>query len=169
MLMLKRFFVFLASEPILMKLVLAAALAATLVACGGDSSPTSNPTAAAIDRAAAASTWQLHDIDSYQVTLTRECFCLPRGEIVLTVQDGLLVDSLVVEENRSLTVDELEYIPGTVEQLFDLITASEAAGDTVAVQYDSAYGYPSRVAINEEALAADGGIIYHLSGFIAAQ
>lgn len=152
-----------------MKLVLAAALAATLVACGGDSSPTSNHTAATIDRATAASTWQLHEIDSYQATLARECFCLPRGEIVLTVQNGQLVDSLVVEENRGLTPEELEFIPSTVEQLFDLVTASEAAGDTVAVEYDSTYGYPSRVAINEEALAADGGVIYYLSEFSAAQ
>lgn len=152
-----------------MKILLAAVLATALFGCGGDTPSGSTSAVTETDPTAANGLWRQHAIESYRVTLGRNCFCLPRGAIVLTISKGELVDSLVVEDNRRLTAEEIAFLPVTIEQVFDLIDTSRASGEPVTVEYDSTYGFPTRVAINEEALAYDGGAVYHLTDFVPQQ
>ncbi len=148
-----------------MKLRLAmtlAALALTLQACGGKT--TQEDIALLKDLQINQALWQSAKIDDYKFTLTRTCFCIPSGEISIEVENGEVTSARSELEDRALTEEELSYFPATVPALFDWMSeAIIETEQTIEIEYDDELGYPVRVAIAEDQMVSDQGMVLTLS------
>ncbi len=110
--------------------------------------------------------WQSTDIDDYKFTLNRNCFCIPAGDISIQVEDGEVTSAWSQLEDRELTAEELGYFPATVPALFEWM--QEAIIETeqsIEIEYDEELGFPVRVAIDEDQLVSDQGLVLTLSDF----
>lgn len=128
-------------RPLTLGLTLALALA-----CGTSTGPTQQ---AAFDRALAR--WQSQQLDSYQFELTRNCFCVLGGQvIVITVEQGTIKTAETTESGTAIAIERelLSYLP-TIPDLFDMV--QDALNRSVArllVTYDPSLGYPSRIELD---------------------
>lgn len=101
--------------------------------------------------------WQAYGIDTYRVTETRACECLPPYRWTAFVRNGKVVDVEVdpvqgidPEDARRLALK----MAWTVEGAFDLIEQAQDA-DKVAVGYDPRYGFPAGIVIDWDLGMAD--------------
>lgn len=97
--------------------------------------------------------WESEQMTDYRYVLVRPCDCTLEPErSQITVRGA-------VAEVAPLSGDE-PVAGWTAEQIFDLIDATLAEGLRVDVRYAST-GFPVRVMLDLDAIAADGGEIFH--------
>jgi hypothetical protein len=138
-----------------MKRLLAAfVLAPALAACSLLPLPTPGP-GGEVARVAAEqrSFWRSQGIASYTFSVTRSCFCPPEwsGPFEATVVDG--ATTLVTYLGAPAPAANIEFIPKTIEAVFDLLIANAAT--TVDVTYDPIFGFPASFSVDPIVNAID--------------
>ena len=110
---------------------------------------------------AARERWTEADLGAYTMTLQRICFCPTpdyTGPFEVAVRGGAI--ETVTLDGASVDVERGE----TIEALFDLIAeAYERGAESIAVDYDPEWGYPTSVGIDYSAQMADEEIAYRVS------
>lgn len=109
--------------------------------------------------------WEDMNLESYQVTLTKSCFCFVhlQGNLHMTVHDGSIVEAYSGTTGVYLTEEEFGALL-TIEEAFDYIELHLGYKHTsFVVNYDSYYGYPTEILIDKELLASDAGILFYFS------
>lgn len=133
------------------------ALALVLAGCAA---PLAQGGAGAQDVSAQRQTWARQGMDDYRFVLTRECFCLGRGPMQVTVRDGRVAE--VRDPQTGAPVDEqTAALAPTIEGLFDRIAEAQANGEHTAIEYHPRLGYPTTAEIGT--LANDAGTRYHVA------
>jgi anaerobic selenocysteine-containing dehydrogenase len=126
----------------------------------GCAAPLTQGGAGAQDVSARRQVWAQQGMDDYRFVLTRECFCLGRGPMQVTVRDGRVAG--VRDPQTGAEIPEQEAVGAlTIEALFDRIAEAQANGEHTAIAYHPTLGYPTLAEIGS--LAADAGIRYHVS------
>ncbi|MEO0559888.1 MAG: DUF6174 domain-containing protein [Bacteroidota bacterium] len=113
--------------------------------------------------AQAQAQWAEANVEAYEMTITRTCFCPPewRGPYTVTVEEGT-VTSFVIED-QPIAQGE----PPAVEGLFELLETAYAEGAArVDVTYHEEWGYPTSLYIDKEEMMADEEIGYTVSELI---
>ena len=117
--------------------------------------------------------WQDANVSHYRFELSVTCFCAFRDQMPLTVevQNGEIV-SIIAADGSAIASDNELYATfeqhATVERLFsDVESAVNDGADTVAVTYDSAYGFPADVQIDYSQNVADEELYLNAANFEA--
>ena len=112
---------------------------------------------------AAKERWDRNEPSSYEMTISRNCFCAmdATGEVIVTVTNGVVV-GVSRMSGLEMPAEAIKSWP-TVDELFEQIAASRAAGSTVEAEFHALVGYPLRIAIDEDLLPVDGGVVYQIS------
>ncbi len=102
--------------------------------------------------------WRAQEIDDYQFTYARSCFCTPEDQepVRITVRDDRVVSvvSLKTGEKRGT----LSY--PTVERLFDRLAEAMQSGTYAEAKYHPRLGYPVQAVVGT--LANDAGVAHSL-------
>jgi Family of unknown function (DUF6174) len=117
--------------------------------------------------AQARSRWQGAAISDYSYELRTLCFCPPEvvGPFAITVSRGTV--SSVVFLPTGATVTPVPERHPDVEGLFDIVEKTlDRDPDRLAIEYDSALGYPRRIEVDSAARAADDEITYEATSFL---
>lgn len=109
--------------------------------------------------------WASHQIDSYEYSLARICFCHPEfvGPARIRVTNNA-VDSVWVLSTGEAVPDSLvsRFWNVTVDSLFRSLEQIRAMRpDSLHVEYDRTRGYPRRIVVDYLRGAADDEIAYH--------
>jgi hypothetical protein len=99
-------------------------------------------------------------MDDYRFVLTRDCFCLGRGPVVVTVRDGRVAETRDPQTGQPVSTDQAIGVM-TIDELFDRIAEAQANGEYTDVEYHPTLGYPTVAEIGT--LANDAGTRYHVS------
>jgi hypothetical protein len=110
---------------------------------------------------AARERWADAGLDAYAMTLQRICFCPSpdyTGPFEVVVRNGAVetvtLDGAAVDAERG----------ETVAALFDLVAeAYEQGAESIAVEYDAEWGYPTSIGIDYSTQMADEEIAYRVS------
>jgi len=144
-----------------MKKILFAILTVILVAC---SSATTN------EFEKNQSLWDTANITHYRYTLTVSCFCAFMDEMPLTVEvenDQVAsitsVKGTVIDSTNSLYPVVVNY--ATMDQLFVQLKSALADADEVSVSYDTTYGFPTSIAIDQIKDAIDDELFITVENF----
>ncbi|HEY0016984.1 MAG TPA: DUF6174 domain-containing protein [Longimicrobium sp.] len=133
------------------------ALALVLAGCAA---PLAQAGAGAQDASAQRQRWNQQGMDDYRFVLTRECFCLGRGPVQVTVRDGRV--AAVRNPQTGAEVPEQEAVGAlTIDALFDRIAEAQANGEHTVIEYHPTLGYPTVAEIGT--LANDAGTRYHVT------
>ena len=98
---------------------------------------------------------------NYSFKYKRNCFCAFSGEEVLIKVEGNKVISAEIDGTEVPARTFLTVI-GHYKQILELLKRQEREGDlTVAIQYDSNYGYPTKIIVKSSAF--DASSTQHLS------
>ncbi len=126
------------------------ALVAAL-ACGTSTGPSQQ---ARLDQAIAL--WQSHQLVSYQFELTRNCFCVLGGQVILvTVENGTIKTAASEPSGAAIDAELIAYLP-TIPDLFDIVQdALDRPVARLLVTYDATLGYPTRIELDYIAEAID--------------
>lgn len=111
--------------------------------------------------------WADQRVSRYTFTVTQDCFCVEdaRGSFRVTVADGAVVS--VTDPATGAPRTASEFVPLTVEALFDRVEQAVAEGvREIDVEYDRELGYPVEIEINRSQIAVDGGIIITASDLV---
>lgn len=100
--------------------------------------------------------WKAYSLDNYEFSYIQNCFCYWGGkEFKVVVRNGILYD--VYDPDGEVLVDTSQYsLFRTINQLFDFtddIDPNNVASFTH--EYDSLYGYPSKVWVDYNYQMAD--------------
>lgn len=106
--------------------------------------------------------WSNLASSSYSYRLNISCYCAITGPVDVVVEGGV-VTSAVLEGGDALTQSEINQLPLTIDQLFDVIANHREDEDNQIEVTFADSGYPTSIAINEDQLAVDGGVIYSVS------
>ncbi len=108
--------------------------------------------------------WESYDFKSYVIEQEQLCFCPPpHGYIRLVIRDNKVVEGFK-EDGTALTAAELQWRK-TVDELFGWIDEAQAMNPrTLDVEYDSKYGYPTRIVYDQSEFMADEEVTYSLRG-----
>lgn len=118
--------------------------------------------------AGARQQWAARPFPDYIFETRRDCFCRSEevGPARITVRQGVITHVTSIETGEAMVPDDWY----TVDQLFDRIPqlAEQNGVEDVAVEYDSALGYPSSIAVRYGEGILDAGILYVISAVEAA-
>jgi len=108
--------------------------------------------------------WRAYDLKDYTIEQEQLCFCPPpHGYIRLVIRDNKVVEGFK-NDGMALTTDELQWRK-TVDELFDWIEEAQSMNPrTLDVEYDSKYGYPTRIVYDQSEFMADEEVTYSLRG-----
>lgn len=100
--------------------------------------------------------WQAYRLTAYTIEQQRQCFCPFRGnKVTLKISNDNVIEAKYTDDNNDVNEDEIK-IYRTVNQLFDFIdTLKVNHVDSLYVEYDSTYGYPKRIFIDQIKYAVD--------------
>jgi hypothetical protein len=128
----------------------------------------SDATAPESDLALARQRWALSNIQSYDFTASRSCFCAPASlrPITVTVTNGVVTRRVYADTGDPAPASETEF--STVEALFDIVQSALARHAAVVdTAYDPALGVPLSISIDGNFQIADDEVSYGVSGFHA--
>ena len=115
--------------------------------------------------------WDKSGITGYRYSLFIGCFCAFRDRMPLSIEvrDGKVV-SMAYANGESISPDDpqLEFFSrfATLDALFaELKSGPASKADEVTVTYDSTYGYPSEMQVDQIKLAADDEYSVSISDF----
>lgn len=109
--------------------------------------------------------WQNAGIRQYQFTYHQSCFCPPEENILISVENNVIVSAIYEMSGEEVGEPRRQYLL-TIDQLFDEI--QNAIDDEVYhldVSYDSHFGYPTRIAIDQDLMMADEEVIHFIVDF----
>lgn len=134
----------------------AACLAACLVASGCGILD-AGPQGAEDDLRRAQARWVRAAIDDYDIVVSRMCFCLEVGPVLVRVRNGVRVETVVVVDDAEgpLAPNLIAFYP-TIDELFGLI--QEAVRDGVhelRVTYHPSLGFPTDLWVDRSPSIAD--------------
>ena len=102
--------------------------------------------------------WSQAGITHYRFQLSVGCFCAFRDLMPLTVEvkDGVIV-SISDSRGDPVPAEQLEFFDqyNTLERLFDYTAQAQKDADEVTVTYDTTYGFPAQVSIDNIKEAVD--------------
>lgn len=115
--------------------------------------------------------WENAHIASYRFSLFVGCFCAFRDQMPLTIEvhDGK-VTSMAYADGSPVPADDsqLEYFHrfATMEALFAEIQADQNGSvDEISAEYDSTYGYPTQIRVDQIKEAVDDEYSLTVSNF----
>lgn len=128
-----------------------------LVACKSTTTPQGG-------LAAARARWAARGPDSYAVTVTRSCECLPdaSGPVRVTVRSKAVESRVYTSSGAAVSTQYAPVFP-SVEELFVMIDAAIRRGASVQVKYEPTLGYPTRFAEGDPAVDAPLWVLSHFS------
>ncbi|HWE42650.1 MAG TPA: DUF6174 domain-containing protein [Gemmatimonadaceae bacterium] len=143
------------SLPASLRLV--AVVAFALIACKSTTTPQGG-------LANARARWAARGPDSYAVTVTRSCECMPEasGSVRVTVRSKTVESRVYTSSGAAVAARYAPVFP-SVEELFVMIDAAIRRGASVQVQYDPTSGYPTRFAEGDPAVDAPLLVLTDLS------
>ncbi|NES82144.1 MAG: hypothetical protein F6K10_12490 [Moorea sp. SIO2B7] len=106
--------------------------------------------------------WHSHKIKSYQYLSTMMCFCAPPANITIKVlvRKNVVTSVTNAETNQPISNPNLESYK-SIDELFEVIEKAVKKGAAqILVDYDSQFGYPSRINIDYIKMAADDEITF---------
>lgn len=120
----------------------------SLVACKSTTTPQGG-------LANARARWAARGPDSYAVTVTRSCECLPEasGSVRVTVRTKAVESRVYTSSGAAVAAQYAPAFP-SVEELFVMIDGAIRRGADVQVKYDPVLGYPTRFAEGDPAADA---------------
>lgn len=110
--------------------------------------------------------WERASIDSYEMTVLRQCGECPTFHPVrLTVSGGVVVSRVDVVTGEALIwylADDFPDVPG----LFALVEQAAAEAHDLAVTYHTTYGFPTVISIDWMPVHVDDEIVYRVEDFV---
>ncbi|MBN8654564.1 MAG: hypothetical protein J0M11_02425 [Anaerolineae bacterium] len=147
-----------------MKKILLLVLSLLLVACSASSEYDQN-----------LKKWQEANIDHYRFDLFIGCFCPFRNVMPLTieVQNGEVV-SITQVDGVVVTAEDPSYelftSAASMDALFTMLEADlNGDADEVLVTYDTTYGFPTSISVDQIKEAVDDEIFYQVENFEVLQ
>ncbi|RLA30458.1 MAG: hypothetical protein DRR11_13290 [Gammaproteobacteria bacterium] len=87
------------------------------------------------------------------------------GPLRVTVRDGQLSSSSLVEDGKVIDISAMPAVPGTIELAFDFISTLLAEYPyEINVEYDAVLGYPRRIMVDTSESTADE-VTYFIRSF----
>lgn len=105
--------------------------------------------------------WRSNNIHDYTIEQARYCFC-PNGglKVQVTVRADSVFSVMRLSDSMIIPYPNSErYV--SIDSLFSIIENNET--DSLVVEYDSIYGYPTKLDINPQLHPVDGGVLYETS------
>lgn len=105
--------------------------------------------------------WRSLNIHNYSIEQARFCFC-PNGSVKMKViirADTVFSVAKVSDGTLIPYPASRPYL--TIDSIFSIIQNSKF--DSLVIDYDPQYGYPSKLDINPQLHPVDGGILYQTS------
>jgi hypothetical protein len=100
--------------------------------------------------ARAENKWEGKRIFEYKINFVKNCHCPPPFEYVIRVASGGAVEFTDLAADTPITMAMIDSsAPSSVEDAFLWIRNALAGDQDITVTYDSAYGYPARIQIND--------------------
>ena len=104
-------------------------------------------------------------MDDYDIVVSRSCFCVAVGPVLVKVRNGVRVETLVVVDDAEgpLAPNLVAFYP-TIDELFQVI--EEALGDGVhelRVTYHPSLGYPTDLWVDRSPAIADEEFGYRVA------
>lgn len=139
-------------------------LAACLVASSCGIVDTTSDGAAA-DLRRAQERWDHAGLADYDLTLSRRCFCLEVGPVLVEVRDGVRAATfLLVDDAEGPLAPQLVPFYPTVDELFGLIEQAIADGvHELRVTYHPTLGYPTDLWVDRSPAVADEEFGYEVA------
>ena len=120
----------------------------TLLLLGACASPTTPEN----DLADYRTLWEAQRLTDYTFDVVRNCFCLARADVRVTVKGGVITG--VTELASEIARDPETF--RTINSLFDLVQdAYNRNAHEVQVEFDPSRGYPTRIWIDYVRMIAD--------------
>lgn len=111
------------------------------------------------------SKWENKNIGTYQLSYRKSCFCL--DEAVQTrkvfVEDDEVVSQVIADTNEALRTSDFEVF--TINELFALIALEESTVESIEVEYDEEFGYPTVIRIDGNKQIADDEYSLYITEF----
>ncbi len=99
--------------------------------------------------------WQAYKLLKYTIDQQRLCFCPYIDKISLAISNDSIIEARNTSDNSLLDEENIKRYK-TINQLFDYIDTLKARNvDSLYVEYDSTYGYPSKIYIDFERYMVD--------------
>jgi hypothetical protein len=108
---------------------------------------------------AAKAKWDESAPHSYTFVLDRLCFCGEVGPYTITVVDDAPA-SITRANGRPVRGETRQYLPGTIDELFEMIEADAASAHVVVATFDDRSGHPVNVYVDSIANAVDDEVTY---------
>jgi hypothetical protein len=108
--------------------------------------------------------WKSNNIADYTINQTRICECLSGGQTMKVAVRSGVITSVTRLSDTALMSPPISNVYLTVDSLFAIIRSHNP--DSIAVRYNSQYGYPDRLVINPQGLPFDAGVIYETSSLV---
>lgn len=147
-----------------MRKILFILLAVVLTACSAASAATEVPS----EFEGARQKWQDAGISHYRFKVAIGCFCIFTQDmpLIIEVQDGEVV-SMEYQSGNEIDPSNLELFNryATVDAIFVELEKALVDADSVTVEYDETYGFPTQVSIDFDQQAADEEIYLTISDF----
>jgi hypothetical protein len=130
------------------------------VALAGCAAPLTQADAGAQDASAQRRLWERQAMGDYRFVFSRDCFCLGRGPLLVTVRDGRVTETRDPQTGQPVATDQAVGVM-TIDELFDRIVQAQASGEYTDIEYHPTLGHPTVAEIGT--LANDAGTRYHVS------
>ncbi len=117
---------------------------------------------------AAQARWRNSQVSHYRYNLSVVCFCGFTQRMPLTVEvAGGLMRSMVFSDGTPVSADQLQWFSrySTIDALFDFTEETLRTADKINVEYDSTYGFPTKVQIDFYTDAVDDELALILENF----
>ena len=106
--------------------------------------------------------WESQGIDTYEYRFSNACECLPEtsGPIIITVVNDEVTATRRPEDAAGLPPRDGGPAP-TIPELFETVqSAIHEGADSITVEYDEEFGFPTQLYIDWDAGLADEETIY---------
>lgn len=117
---------------------------------------------------AAQARWRNSQVSHYRYNLSVVCFCgfTQRMPLTIEVKDGTPL-SMVFNDGAPVPADQLQWFSrySTVDALFDFTRETLKTADKINVEYDLAYGFPSKLDIDFYTDAVDDELALIVDNF----
>jgi hypothetical protein len=124
--------------------------------------------AASSDFDLARDKWQDAGISHYRFNLNISCFCIFTQDmpLIIEVQDGEVV-SMEYQSGNEIDPSNIELFErfATIDRIFAELETALVEADSVTVEYDETYGFPTQVSIDLDQQMADEEIYLTISDF----
>jgi len=102
--------------------------------------------------------WRSKNLHNYSIDQIRSCFCPDAGQSVRIIVRSDTISSIIKISDNSIITSRFYF---TVDSLFGIINNSE--NDSLAIRYNTNYGFPEFLDINPQLHPVDGGVLYETS------